>query len=190
MQGPIFRSKLSDASAALGSKHSSPNKACFVFMRASYQVYPLPLPFFWHCILQKTLDTVRHRKQVDNNKSDCGKSTRTRDQLFTCPVAFFDVFCTITPICLVVRACLLSPSFYVATFVNHFKLPHIACEKHINVLFHIFLSPLKDTRGFCSNTSQTSSFFFSYFRSPRAVWQRAAYSFKSSTRQKHLRFSF
>lgn len=39
-------------------------------------------PFFfftWHCILQKTVNTVRHRKQVDNNESDCGKSVCTQD---------------------------------------------------------------------------------------------------------------
>lgn len=34
----------------------------------------LPPPSFGHCILQKTVNTVRHRKQVDNNESDCGKN--------------------------------------------------------------------------------------------------------------------
>lgn len=65
----------------LGWKHSplhGVQATCFIYMQ-SLPSRSLFFFFTWHCILQKTVNTVRHRKQVDNNESDCGKSVCTQD---------------------------------------------------------------------------------------------------------------
>lgn len=65
--------------------------ACTVFMQHASSF--LPSLFLSLCTTLRpagyTVNTVRHRKQVDNNESDCGKSVCTQDQSFSCPVAFF-----------------------------------------------------------------------------------------------------
>lgn len=89
--------------------------ACTVFMQHASSF--LPSLFLSLCTTLRpagyTVNTVRHRKQVDNNESDCGKSVCTQDQSFSCPVAFFSLSLFLPACCFSRRLSLsaLSSSF-------------------------------------------------------------------------------
>lgn len=119
---------------------------CTVFMQRAPSFLPsLFLSLYTTLYLTGyTVNTVRHRKQVDNNESDCGKSVCTQDQSFSCPVALF--LCL--SLCLFLRAILFvspSESFWPLVIVHSVKR-HMSCHMRNTsvVLFLFFLYPGKD----------------------------------------------
>lgn len=118
--------------------------ACTVFMQHASPL--LPSLFLSLCTTLHpagyTVNTVRHRKQVDNNESDCGKSVCTQGQSFSCPVAFF------LSLSLSIFSCML--------FVSSSKSFLSLIVKHL--------------RGTSCHVRNTSVFFFFFFFS--LPWQR------------------
>lgn len=116
--------------------------ACTVFMQHASSF--LPSLFLSLCTTLRpagyTVNTVRHRKQVDNNESDCGKSVCTQDQSFSCPVAFFS---------LSLSSCVLfvssSESFrsLVVVFSIYSVTRHISCHvRNTSVVLLLFFFSL------------------------------------------------
>lgn len=90
---------LCNSSVSLGSSRLH----CVYAAHSFFSPEPLSVSIYTTLYLTGyTVNTVRHRKQVDNNESDCGKSVCTQDQSFSCPVAFF------LPLSLSFPACCLS----------------------------------------------------------------------------------
>lgn len=158
-----------------------------------YNVEPpfkFPLFFFyWHCILQKTVNTVRHRKQVDNNESDCGKSACSQDQPFCCLVALLDFRTSSAHLSR--RPCLLVIAF-VCAYIHRPLQAATLCMWETHCRFVPFFTSAKRYTRLQSEPMASFNIFLFLHLFPTTASCSAACGlfFRNSTRQKHLSFFF